>query len=107
METRWIILFICLSVPALLAAATIWIQIQNRRISSWRETAGRIVASKAAAREVRSHTVRTDGSDRNKEFVTEETIETRNFAEVSYAFVLGTNTYHGNRISLAPDPGNV
>jgi hypothetical protein len=107
METRWIVLLICLSIPALFAAATVWIQIQNRRITSWQEAAGRIVASKAAAREVRSHTVRTDGTERNKEFITEETIETRNFAEVSYAFAVGGNTYHGTRISLATDPGNV
>ncbi len=107
METRWIILLICLSIPALLAAATVWIQIQNRRIRSWREAAGRIVSSKATAREVRSHTVRTDGIERNKEFVTEETIETRNFAEVSYTFAVGGNTYRGNRVSLSPDPGNV
>jgi hypothetical protein len=107
METRWIVLLICLSIPAFVAGATTWIQFQNRRISSWREAAGQIVSSKAAAREIRSHVTRTSGGGRNEtDFVTDETIETRNFAEISYSFVVGTSTYHGKRISLAPDPGN-
>jgi hypothetical protein len=106
METRWIVLLICLSVPALLALATVWIKFQNDRIRSWRETAGRIDSSKPVAREIRTHETRTSGSGGDTDFVTDESIETRNFAEISYSFVVGGATYHGKRIGLAPDPGN-
>ena len=91
METSWIILLICLSIPALLALATIWIQIQNRRISAWKETTGQIVSSKPVAREVRSKQTRTSGSQGNTDFVTDETIETRNFAEIAYSFAVGAS----------------
>jgi Protein of unknown function (DUF3592) len=106
METRWIVLLICLSVPALLALATVWIQFQNDRIRSWRKTAGRIDSSKPVAREIRTHETRTSGSGGDTDFVTDETIETRNFAEIAYSFVVSGATYHGKRVSLAPDPGN-
>jgi hypothetical protein len=107
METRWIILLICLSIPALLALATVWIQIQNRRTQSWKAAAGRIVSSKSVAREIRTHETSTMGSDRHKDLVTDEKIETRNFAEISYTFVAGANnTYRGSRIGLGADPGN-
>jgi uncharacterized protein DUF3592 len=106
METRWIVLLICLAVPALLALATVWIQVQNNRIRSWREAAGRIDSSRPVAREIRTHETRTSGSGGDTDFVTDETIETRNFAEISYSFVVGGSTYHGKRISLAPDTGN-
>jgi hypothetical protein len=106
METRWIVLLICLAVPALLALATVWIQFQNDRIRSWRETAGRIDSSKPVAREIRTHETRTSGSGGDTDFVTDETIETRNFAEISYSFVVSGATYHGKRVSLAPDRGN-
>jgi hypothetical protein len=106
METRWIVLLICLSIPALLAGATIWIQMQNRRISGWRQAPGRIVSSKPVAREVRSKDFSSSGSDRHTDFVTEEKIETRNFAEISYTFPAAANTYRGSRIGLGADPGN-
>lgn len=107
MATRWIVLLVCLSIPTLLAAATVWIQIQNNRIRSWKEAAGRIISSKATAREVRSHQVRTGSGEHDTDIVTDETIETRNFAEISYSFAVGSSTYHGKRIGLSPDPGNV
>lgn len=106
METRRIVLLACLALPALMALATIWIQIQNRRIRSWKEAAGRIVSSKATAREVRSTRMHTTGSKDDTDFVTDETIETRNFAEISYTFAAGAHTYQGNRIGLSADPGN-
>jgi hypothetical protein len=91
---------------ALLAIATIWIELQNRRIRSWQNAAGRIDSSKPVAREIRTHQTTTTGSRGDTDFVTEETIETRNFAEISYSFAIGPTTYHGTRIGLAPDPGN-
>jgi Protein of unknown function (DUF3592) len=106
METRWIIFLICLSIPALLALATVWIQVQSNRIKSWNEAAGRIVSSKAVAREIRTHQVKTTSNDGDTDFVTEETIETRNFPEISYTFAVGASAYRGSRIGLAADPGN-
>jgi hypothetical protein len=106
METRWIVLLICLSIPALLAAGTVWIQLQDRRVRSWKEAAGRIVSSKAVAREIHSKRFRTAGTSGNTDFVTDETIETRNFAEISYAFTVGANSYRGSRVNLAVDAGN-
>lgn len=106
MEPRWIVLMICLSVPALLALATIWIQVQDRRLRAWKEVSGQIVAAKAVEREIRSTRTRTSGSSRHTEFVSDETIATRNFADIAYAFTVGGRTYRGSRISLATDPGN-
>src|SRR5665213_210861 len=107
METRWVVLLICLSIPALLALAIVWIQIQNRRTQSWKAAAGRIVSSISVAREIRTHETSTMGSEGNKDFVTDEKIETRNFAEISYTFLAGANnTYRGSRIGLGADPGN-
>jgi hypothetical protein len=106
METRWIVLLGCLCVPALLALATLWIQIQNRRTRSWKEAAGRIVSSQAVAREVRSKNFHVEGRSGDKDFVTDETIETRNFADISYSFAAASSTYRGHRIGLGADPGN-
>ncbi len=106
METRWVVLLVCLSIPALLALATAWIQIQNRRTRSWKEASGRIVSSKPVAREIRSSEMHTTGSGQDTDFVTDETIETRNFAEISYSFMVGANTYRGSRIGLGADPVN-
>jgi hypothetical protein len=106
METRWIVLLICLAFPALLALATIWIQMQNRHTGSWKEAAGRIVSSKPVAREVRTHETHVTGPHGDADFVTDETIETRNFAEISYSFAAGSGTYRGSRIGLGADPGN-
>jgi hypothetical protein len=85
---------------------TVWIQFQDKRVRSWKEAPGRINSSKLASREIRSYQVRTSGSDGNTEFVTDETIETRNFAEISHSFAVGASTYRGSRISLAVDSGN-
>jgi hypothetical protein len=106
METRWIVLLACLSIPALLALATIWIQIQNGRTRSWKTAAGRIVSSKPVAREVRTKKFSTMGSDKHTDFVTDEKIEARNFAEIFYTFVVGGSTYRGHRLNLAVDSGN-
>jgi hypothetical protein len=106
MENRWIVLLICLSIPALLAAGIIWIQIQNRSIRSWKEAAGRIVSSRPVSREIRSKKFSTMGSQRHTDFITDEKIDTRNFADVNYTFAAGGNTYRGNRISLSEDQGN-
>jgi hypothetical protein len=106
METRWIVLLICLLVPLLLALVTIWIQFQDKRVQSWKEAPGRVNSSKPVSREIRSQQIRTSGSEGNTEFVTDETIETRNFAEISYSFAVGASTYRGSRISVAVDSGN-
>ena len=80
--------YVCRS-QALLAAGTVWIQLQDRRVRSWKEAAGQIVSSKAVAREIGSKRYRTAGTSGNTDFVTDETIETRNFAGISYAFTVG------------------
>jgi hypothetical protein len=106
MDTQWVILCGLLVFPALLAAALIWIQIQDRRVSSWRQVSGRIVSSEAVARTIRRERHRATGSRHHTDFVTDETIETRNVAEVAYEFVVAGRTYQGSRIDLAPDSGN-
>lgn len=103
-EPRWIILAACMLLPFGLACATLWIQWRNWRTRSWQETTGRIVSARAVAREVRSNQFRTTGTDRNTEFVTQESIRTRNFADVSYSFAVGGQTYHSKRICLMGEP---
>jgi hypothetical protein len=103
-EPRWVILAACMLLPAGMACATIWIQWRNWRTRSWKKTTGRIDAARSVAREVRSRRVRTTGTDRNTEFVTDENIQTRNFADVSYSFSVGANTYRSKRICLMGEP---
>jgi hypothetical protein len=107
MDTQWIILCGLLVFPALLAAALIWIQLQNRRIRSWRQANGRIVSAQAVARTIRRERHRTEGAPGHTDFITDETIETRNFAEVIYEFAVAGKTYRGSRIDLGTDSGNV
>lgn len=107
MDTRWIILCWLLVVPALLAAALIWIAIQDRRVRAWRQTSGRIVSAQAVARTVRRERHRTEGSSGHTDFVTDETLETRNFAEVTYEFAVAGKTCRGSRIDLGTDSANV
>src|SRR5258708_2409320 len=90
--------------PAGMACATLWIQWRNWRTRSWTETTGQIDSARSVAREVRSSQVRSFGGDRNTEFVTDESIRTRNFAEVSYSFAVATNTYRSQRICLLGEP---
>jgi hypothetical protein len=107
MDTRWIILCALLAIPALVAAALIWIQVQDFRIRSWRQASGRIVVSQAVARTVRKTRHRTAGTAGHTDFITDETVETRNFAEVAYEFAVAGTTYRGARIDLSVDAGNV
>jgi len=103
-EPRWVILAACLLLPVGLACATLWIQWRNWRTRSWSEATGRIDSARSVAREIRSRQFRTTGSDRNTEFVTDENIRTRNFADVSYSFAIGAKTYHSKRICLMGEP---
>jgi hypothetical protein len=95
-----------LVVPGLLAAALVWIYIQDIPIRSWIETSGRIVSSTSAARDVRKKEFRTMGESGDTDFITSEKIETRNFAKVSYEFSVAGKSYSGSRIDLSVDSGN-
>ena len=106
METRWVILLICLLLPALLAAGIVWIQIQNMRTSSWKQAVGRIVSSRSVSRDIRSKQFSHSGSGQHTSFITDEKIETRNFADIAYTFMADGNSYNGNRVGLGADSGN-
>lgn len=103
-EPRWIVLFFCMLLPVGMACATIWIQWRNWRTRRWGEATGRIDSARSVAREVTSKRFSTTGSDRSTEFVTEEDVRTRNFADVSYSFAVGGTTYHAKRICLMGEP---
>jgi uncharacterized protein DUF3592 len=92
--------------PGLLAAALVWIYIQDIPIRSWIETSGRIVSSIPAARDVRKKVFRTTGESGDTDFITSEMIETKNFADVHYEFSVAGKTYTGSRIDLSVDSGN-
>jgi len=106
MESRWAILCMLLIFPALLTAALIWIQFQNFSIRSWRQTNGRIVSSRSEAREIRKIEHSAEGTGRRTDFVSQETIETRNFATLAYEFKVDGKTYQGSRVDLGVDSGN-
>ena len=107
MDTRSTILCGLLAFPAILAAVLVWIQIQDRRVRSWRQATGRIVSSKPVARTIRTKRHRTSGTAGHTDFITDETIETRNFAELAYEFAVDGKSYRGSRVDLSPDRGNV
>ena len=98
METRWIVLLLCLLLPAGMVVAALWIQWRNWRTRSWREAMGRVETSRSVAREVRAQRFRTTGTGVNTEHVSGEDLRTHNVAEVAYSFVVGPTTYRGNRI---------
>lgn len=104
LEPRWVILGACLLLPIGLGVGTLWIQWRNWRTRRWREAPGRVDRARAVAREVRSRQVRTTGTGPNTEFVTSENLRTRNVAEVSYSFSVGTETYRSKRICLMGEP---
>ena len=79
---------------------------QNFRIRAWRQTNGRIVASRNEAREVKEIEHRSEGGDRSSSLVSQETLETRNFAVIGYEFTVDGKRYQGSRIDLAVDSGN-
>jgi hypothetical protein len=106
MDDKTTILCFLLVLPGLVAAALIFVQVQNFGIRAWRQTNGRIVASRNEAREVRKTEHRTAGGERNASFVTEETLETRNFAMIGYEFKVDGKSYQGSRIDLGVDSGN-
>jgi hypothetical protein len=108
LEPRWIALIICLLIPAGLACAVIAVQWKYRRTRKWQQAAGRIETARSVAREVRSKRFRTSGSGSSTDFVSDQTIRTANFAEISYSFSVGAQTYHGNRIGLGePDSAEI
>jgi hypothetical protein len=105
-DTSWKLLLILLAIPGLLMAVLLWITIQDFRIRSWRQAAGRIVSSKPVARSVHGKKFETSGRQGSTDFITTETIDTRNFAEVRYEFSVAGKSFCGSRIDLAEDRGN-
>jgi hypothetical protein len=95
-----------LIVPALLAGALVWIQIQNNVTRTWRETEGVITVSQSEARTVRTFQTRDDSMPRHPGFTREEKLETRNFARIGYEFNVDGRFFKGSRIDLSvvPDP---
>lgn len=93
-----LLLWFALAINAviLLAAIVKWREVVVA--SKWPATTGRIVASEAEARRVARF---SSGEDRVK------TDEVRNFAAITYAFNVGKARFHGNRIGIGEDPGNV
>jgi Protein of unknown function (DUF3592) len=73
-------------------------------VRSWAQTIGQIDSSKAVARDVRSKEFRATGTGSSSGFETEEKIQTRNFAEITYSFTIGGKTYRSSRIGLASGP---
>jgi hypothetical protein len=103
-ETRWIVLGLCMLLPLGMAGATIWIQWCNWRTRSWREAVGRVEAARSVAREVRSRRFRSSGTRANTEFISSEDLQTRNFARIAYSFAVGPTTYRGQRVCLLGEP---
>jgi hypothetical protein len=87
-----------------LACVTIAAQWKCWRLRSWKQASGRIETAQSVSREVRSKRFRTSGSGSSTDFVSDETVRTGNFAEISYSFAVGAKTYRGNRVGLGePD----
>jgi hypothetical protein len=106
MDDKSTMLCFLLVLPGLVAAALVFIQVQNFRIRAWRQTNGRIVASRTEAREVKKIEQRSEGGGQSASFVREETLETRNFAVIGYEFKVDGKSYLGSRIDLGVDSGN-
>lgn len=104
METRWIVLLLCMLLPLGMAGATIWIQWRNWRTRSWQQTTGTIDSARVAAREVRTRRFRTSGTKPNTEFISSEDLQTRNFAKIGYSFTVASTTYRSDRVCPMGEP---
>lgn len=93
-----LLLWFALAIDAaiLLAAIVKWQQVAAA--SKWPATTGRIVSSQAEARRVAKSRAVEDMV---------KTDEIRNFAAVTYAFNVGKAKFHGNRIGIGEDSGNM
>jgi hypothetical protein len=104
LEPRWVILAACMLLPVGLAGGTLWIQWRNWRTRWWSETPGTIESARAVARDVQSTQFRTTGTGRNTEYVRDQSTRTRNFADVSYSFSVGADTYRSKRVCVMGEP---
>lgn len=106
METKLPLLAMLLFLPLLLVAGLIWLESLNWRTRSWRTTNGRISSSVSEAREIRKKDFHDDGGSQHQHFVTEEILETRNYAVLRYEFKVDGLTYVGSRIDLSAQDGH-
>lgn len=105
MEPRWIALAFCLLPSVGLAAGMARIHLQNRRTRAWAHAYGRIETARMVARTVRSKNFRLSRVGRRSDFIVDEKLNTRNVAEIGYAFSALGRTFTGRRIDLADRPG--
>lgn len=98
-----------LALPGLLAAMILRISWQNWRVRHWGATAGRIVESRNASRDVRSKDSRLVGRSNggSATVVTNERIDRKNFADVAYVYTVAGQTFSGRQVGPGADHGNL
>lgn len=99
MSTTAIVLSFGFFMLAIVTLATVVKWFEVRRAATWAEAPGKVISARAVARKVR-------GADSHERAVAGDDLETRNFAEVTYEYHVGTRTYRGKRFSVGEDLGN-
>ena len=93
MDAKWIALMMVAPFIALLTLATVWKYIEVWQARSWIAAPGRILSSKSVDR-----VVKRPGVDNGS--------ESRNFADVTYEFQIGSQKHRGTRVTVGEDLGN-
>ncbi len=93
---KWKIVFIGMMPIGGLAVAIAVKYIQVQRARSWIGIPGKIISSKSVRRKVERSLSASNDQDH----------EIRNFAEITYAYKVGTQTLQGSKLSIAADLGN-
>ncbi|MCZ7659261.1 MAG: DUF3592 domain-containing protein [Xanthobacteraceae bacterium] len=94
MSDIWFLYLVLAAFPALLLFAIVYKYVEVAQAARWPSTQGRVVVSKAQAREVDA------GGPSSSD------TETRNFAKIVYEYSLGGRVYRGDRVSIGEDTGN-
>lgn len=96
-DIPWFVYAMLLAPVGLIVVAAIYKYLEVRAASDWPSVPGKVVVSKPETRDVR-----VIDSDREEGHYYEE----RNFANVTYEYVIAGQTYRNNRVTIGEDRGN-
>ncbi len=96
-DIPWFVYAMLLAPVGLIVFAAIYKHLEVRAASDWPSVPGKVVISKPETRDVRV----IDGNREEGHYY-----EERNFANVTYEYVIAGQTYRNNRVTIGEDRGN-
>lgn len=96
-DIPWFVYAMLLAPVGLIVVAAIYTYLEVRAASDWPSVPGKVVVSKPEMRDVKV----IDGNREEGHYY-----EERNFANVTYEYVIAGQTYRNNRVTIGEDRGN-